>query len=230
LRLSGKNLVSKFAFNSNLYRYVTVCGDSFMLYQIRKMVATAVAVALGHIPASFVPVTLTRPARAATPLAPASTLYLKGAEFMSFRKSGDAAAEPGPPRLERLEPSARVQADIDAFQRAVLDPAMAPALSSDEWDVFTGNLFKLRIGANMDAVEAMTREHGDYLVRRAEQREQRAAREAAREAEAEAEAAEEEAAASDVGAASAGAGAADETREGDESSKEAASPWVWFKF
>lgn len=86
---------------------VTVRGDSFMLYQIRKMIATAVAVALGHVPASFVPVTLVRPARAATPLAPASTLYLKRAEFMTFRKSQDANAEPGPPRMERLEASER---------------------------------------------------------------------------------------------------------------------------
>jgi len=31
-----------------------------------------------------------------------------------------------------------VQADIDAFQHQMLDPALAPALSSPEWDVFTG--------------------------------------------------------------------------------------------
>ena len=45
---------------------VTVRGDSFMLYQIRKMVATAVAVALGHYPPELIPASLTRPARVVT--------------------------------------------------------------------------------------------------------------------------------------------------------------------
>jgi len=162
---------------------VTVCGDSFMLYQIRKMIATAVAVALGHIPQSFLPVTLSRHARAATPLAPASTLYLRRAQFMTFRVSNDVKAEPSsPPRLERLEPSAHVQSNIDSFQRAVLVPAMAPAFQSDEWAVFTANLFKLRINANMDAVEAMTSAHGKHVVMQAEQKMQRA-EDQAREAE-----------------------------------------------
>ena len=86
------------------------------------------------------PYTRVRPARAATPIAPAATLYLRSVQFMDFRKAGsDNVSDVNrPARLQRLVPSDRVQADIDAFQRAVLDPALAPALSSPEWDVFTG--------------------------------------------------------------------------------------------
>ena len=71
---------------------VTVRGDSFMLYQIRKMVATAVAVALGHYPPELIPASLTRPARVVTPIAPPSTLYLRDAEFVPFAKNKRAAA------------------------------------------------------------------------------------------------------------------------------------------
>ena len=71
---------------------VTVRGDSFMLYQIRKMVATAVAVALGHYPPELIPASLARPARVVTPIAPPSTLYLRDAEFVPFAKNKRAAA------------------------------------------------------------------------------------------------------------------------------------------
>jgi len=73
---------------------VIVAGDSFVLYQIRKMIATAVGVALGWIPREFIPVTLARPARAATPIAPASTLYLREAEFSEFRKNREKKPSP----------------------------------------------------------------------------------------------------------------------------------------
>lgn len=67
-----------------------------------------------------------------------------------------------------------MQGDIDAFQRAVLDPALAPALASEEWDVFVSNLGKLRIAECGDAVEAMTAQHAEYLAHRAETRARRA--------------------------------------------------------
>ena len=124
---------------------LTVNGDSFMLYQIRKMIATAVAVALGHFPEGMIAASLARPARVATPIAPASTLYLTAAEFMSFRPhkpdtSVDSASEleNTPNRLDVLEPGVEVVGDVRAFQKTVLDPALAPALSDDEWDVFVG--------------------------------------------------------------------------------------------
>ena len=118
---------------------VTVNGDSFMLYQIRKMIATAVAAALGHFPIELIPASLTRPARIATPIAPASTLYLVDAEFMSFRPRKDAPAggdseniaenSPNvathqtnsavvPNRLDALVPGAEVRASIAEFQRS----------------------------------------------------------------------------------------------------------------
>ena len=116
---------------------VSVRGESFMLYQIRKMIATAVAVSLGHCPLEFLPASLSRPCRAAMPLAPASTLYLYDVEFMKFR----ANLEPGQPnRAERIDPSPAVREDLSRFRREKLEPALAPALASREWDEFTENL------------------------------------------------------------------------------------------
>jgi len=138
---------------------LTVCGDSFMLYQIRKMIATAVAVTLGYIPASFVPVTLARPARTATPLAPASTLYLRNIEFFDFRKTAPENAKDDqdqPPRMVRLKPAGRVAEEISAFQRDVLDPSLVPALSGPEWDVFLTNLPKLRSTNIPEVLEELT--------------------------------------------------------------------------
>tara|TARA_B110000483_G_C17994201_1_gene464723 strand:- start:614 stop:811 length:198 start_codon:yes stop_codon:yes gene_type:complete len=65
---------------------------------------------------------------------------------MSFRPhkpdntSADSASEleNTPNRLDVLEPGVDVVGDVRAFQKTVLDPALAPALSDDEWDVFVG--------------------------------------------------------------------------------------------
>jgi tRNA pseudouridine38-40 synthase len=116
---------------------VSVRGESFMLYQIRKMIATAAAASLGYVPLEFIPATLTRPCRAAMPLAPALTLYLHDVEFMDFRKNNDPSQ---PNRLERLEPSLLVREELSRFQREKLEPALAPALESEEWDAFRENL------------------------------------------------------------------------------------------
>lgn len=117
---------------------ISVRGESFMLYQIRKMIATAVAVSLGYCPLEFLPASLARPCRAAMPLAPASTLYLYDVEFMNFRKNTESGEQPN--RLEKLVPSAAVREDLARFRRDKLEPALAPALELDEWDAFRDNL------------------------------------------------------------------------------------------
>lgn len=127
---------------------ISVRGESFMLYQIRKMIATAVAVSLGYIDLEFLPASLARPCRAAMPLAPASTLYLYDVEFMKFRKN----LEPNQPnRLDRLVPSDAVRADLDAFRREKLEPALAPALLDEEWDTFKENLAQNNVDATVSA-------------------------------------------------------------------------------
>jgi tRNA pseudouridine38-40 synthase len=162
---------------------VTVRGDSFMLYQIRKMVATAVAVALGHYPPELIPASLARPARVVTPIAPPSTLYLRDAEFVPFAKNKNKRAaasaagekeedscfggraekknengESANPnsrdsvelatvarRPDRLVPSSETRVTIERFRERTLDPALGPALASDEWDAFVANLFLSRV-------------------------------------------------------------------------------------
>ena len=177
---------------------VTVRGDSFMLYQIRKMVATAVAVALGHYPPDLIPASLARPARVVTPIAPPSTLYLRDAEFVPFAKNKNkraaapaalvcgkerarlenGATEEGSSdscfggraekknengesanpisrdsvelatvarRPDRLVPSSETRVTIERFRERTLDPALGPALASDEWDAFVSNLFLSRV-------------------------------------------------------------------------------------
>ena len=164
---------------------VTVRGDSFMLYQIRKMVATAVAVALGHYPPELIPASLARPARVVTPIAPPSTLYLRDAEFVPFAKNKNkraAASAAGEKKNEedscfggraekenendesanrisrdsvelatvarrpdRLVSSSETRVTIERFRERTLDPALGPALASDEWDAFVANLFRSRV-------------------------------------------------------------------------------------
>ena len=185
------------------------------------MIATAVAVALGHYPIELLPVSLARPARIVTPIAPPATLYLHEAEFVPFAKnrtkvikstdgdddddlrvyaddesttldtttsttstddestslgtttstiasttataldientiddSSDASAATTPDveeqntlagRMDRLCPSDETRSAIERFRENTLDPALGPALRSDEWDLFTQNLFLSRV-------------------------------------------------------------------------------------
>ena len=147
---------------------VTVNGDSFMLYQIRKMIATAVAAALGHFPLELIPASLTRPARIATPIAPASTLYLVDAEFMSFRPRKEAKVSgpetPGDAEgHRRTSPNiakrtvrgsqqarrARARRGGARVHRGVSEvrprPGVGPRRGRRRVGVFVGNLRKLRI-------------------------------------------------------------------------------------
>ena len=112
---------------------VTVRGDSFMLYQIRKMVATAVAVALGHYPPELIPASLTRPARVVTPIAPPSTLYLRDAEFVPFAKNKRAAA----PAAGKERARENGATDEDSSFGARKNGALANPISHDSVELAT---------------------------------------------------------------------------------------------
>jgi hypothetical protein len=56
-----------------------------MLHQIRKMVAVALAVARGDLPAEFIDASLARPCRARTPMGPAGGLLLSGCDFYPYK-------------------------------------------------------------------------------------------------------------------------------------------------
>tara|TARA_B110000971_G_scaffold212965_1_gene243136 strand:+ start:149 stop:505 length:357 start_codon:yes stop_codon:yes gene_type:complete len=48
-------------------------------------------------------------------------------------------------RMDRLSPSDETRSAIERFRENTLDPALGPALRSDEWDLFTQNLFLSRV-------------------------------------------------------------------------------------
>ena len=89
-----------------------------------------------------------------------------------------------PNRLDALVPDAEVRASIAEFQRSVLDPALAPAVADAEWDVFVGNLRKLRINDDdfdgkdgENAVMECLAAHAEYVAMREERRAAREERE-----------------------------------------------------
>ena len=140
-------------FESYPFVRVKVYGESFMLHQIRKMIATAVLVALDSeetptMPLSFIKASLCRPCRVVTPLAPPLTLFLTGAEFMSFRKTNHleavqqkgAAAATEKEELRSLTISKDTEDNINKFRRERLYPKLAESFASEDWDFFIENV------------------------------------------------------------------------------------------
>ena len=163
-----------------------------MLHQIRKMVATAVAVARGALPAAFIPAALAKPCRAKTPMAPAPALVLAGATFHPFRPDtskgpspqalaaaaaaaagGEAAAPPAPPPRLLVSPP-HVATAVEAWSQEQLLPSLAPALASAEWEEFLRNLQAMcPPAADVDAVLAASAEWQARPQQSPEQKEMR---------------------------------------------------------
>ena len=130
------------------YVRIVLVGESFLIHQIRKMVGTAVACARGRLAMEFVEAALQRPARARTPVAPASTLVLADATFWPFKAdtSGKAAPwrtsadGPGDNEEKSLQISDATHARMATWSATVLEPALGPALASAEWLEWVDNL------------------------------------------------------------------------------------------
>ncbi|KAL4422713.1 hypothetical protein ABPG75_008910 [Micractinium tetrahymenae] len=114
--------------------HLSLQGGSFMLHQIRHMVATAAAVARGSLPIELLEASLATPARVNLPLAPPSTLMLTGAQFSPFKRSwsGQAAAA-AQWSGDTLELRERGTAAQHRFLRDVMLPALDGLLAGDEW-------------------------------------------------------------------------------------------------
>ncbi|CAM6128851.1 unnamed protein product [Calypogeia fissa] len=132
---------------------ISITGESFMVHQIRKMVATAVAVARGLLPFDIIPLSLCRHARIVLPIAPSEGLVLAKNAFYPFRQFVAPAHERqflesdvGVSRLKelpRLELTKRMSEKVDLFWRDVLLPVLAAQLdgSLPVWSVWLEKLF-----------------------------------------------------------------------------------------
>ncbi|BBN16653.1 tRNA pseudouridine38-40 synthase [Marchantia polymorpha subsp. ruderalis] len=139
---------------SNGVRFVriSITGESFMVHQIRKMVATAVGVARGLLPRDIISLSLCRHTRVILPLAPSEGLLLARNSFYPFRQLLAPASERafresdvGVERLKelpKLHMSNRIEENVDVFWRNVLLPRMTPLLdeSLPHWSFFLKNL------------------------------------------------------------------------------------------
>jgi len=128
---------------------LTVLGQSFMLHQIRKMVAVAARAATSERPldddaqASALVDALCDPAmRLPLQLAPAEGLYLGEPQFASYNDY--KASEAQKPRLEWLSEHPKF-AEIDAFRRDVVERAILRDGSVDALLPFVDFLWQIQI-------------------------------------------------------------------------------------
>ena len=98
-------------------------GESFMLHQIRHMVALALAVGAGMLPLECVGAMLCVASRARLPIAPPANLLLRDADFFPFKAPRLKGGVPG--YVQQLALPQKGIARRAAFARDVMAPARA---------------------------------------------------------------------------------------------------------
>ena len=116
-----------------------------MLRQLRHMIGAAVAVARGSLPsAAVVAAALRVPARLSLPLAPPHTLVLTGARFGAYPAKALAPGDAAPWLGERLELRESGAGAAREFRAQRLDAALDELLRHEDWDLWAGQLDRLR--------------------------------------------------------------------------------------